>query len=84
MGWLDGWMGELDGWMRRERREHPWASPNNDELESAFVYTSSRMNAIQKTINISVSVLRFGGTELCCLVLLVYQVEASHLYRDAA
>lgn len=81
---MDGCEGKGRGVFPWERREHPWASPNNDGLESAFVYTSSRMNAIQKTINISVSVLRFGGTELCCLVLLVYQVEASHLYRDAA
>jgi hypothetical protein len=48
MGW--------DGWMDARRvlwewRKHPLASPNNDGLGSAFVYTTSRMNAIQKTIN---------------------------------
>lgn len=32
-------------------RKYPLVSPNNDGLESAFVYTSSRMNAIQKIIN---------------------------------
>lgn len=86
MGWLDGWMdgGEIDGWMRREReflwewRKHPLASPNNDGLESAFVYTSSRMNAIQKTINIR---LKLNGTVLCCSAVTYHQV---HLYRHVA
>lgn len=92
MGWLDGWMdgGEIDGWMRREGefswewRKHPLASPNNDGLESAFVYTSSRMNAIQKTINIRISLLRLNGAVLCCSEGTYYQVEANHLYRYAA
>lgn len=30
---------------------HSLASPNDDGLGSAFVYTTFRMNAIQKTIN---------------------------------
>lgn len=83
--WMDG--GEIDGWMRREReflwewRKHPLASPNNDGLESAFVYTSSRMNAIQKTINIR---LKLNGTVLCCLAGTCYQVEANRLYRHVA
>lgn len=75
MGWLDGWMEGKQmvgcggkGSFPWEWRKHPLASPDNDGLESAFVYTSSRMNAIQKTINIRNFLLKLNGTELCCLV----------------
>lgn len=48
---------------------------------SAFVYTSSRMNAIQKTINIRSSLLKLDGTVLCCSAGTYNQAEANHLYR---
>ncbi|EHK15544.1 uncharacterized protein TRIVIDRAFT_211126, partial [Trichoderma virens Gv29-8] len=46
MGWVDDMLG-----VRGIAGNHPLASPNNDGLGSAFVYTTSRMNAIQKAIN---------------------------------
>lgn len=56
------------------------ASPNNDGLESAFVYTSSRMNAIQKTIKheLFYIVSKLDGTGVV-LLNTCYSVYAGHL-----